>query len=256
MKQSQALVPAAQSLPLSYIAACKAVAECTRVDECKGWADKAAAVAAYARMVRNIQLEADAKRIRLRATRRIGEIIGANGYKTALAVITKRAQDGSILESNRKQIDPAVAQLPQRVRSQARVLARIPSSEFDEIISREDPPAPYFIARRTFKIGGAKRQNDKLVANRGASGISQHDRLDQRTSKFDGKSWLLDFMVDRQPVRKLPWREVKAWAKTRLLVAQALLLLGEGHDDDRLVGDCVDEAAADRALELTRKQPA
>ncbi len=36
-------------LPRSYEEAKKAIAECARLDECAEWADKAAAIASYAR---------------------------------------------------------------------------------------------------------------------------------------------------------------------------------------------------------------
>jgi hypothetical protein len=109
---------ASQHLPLSYTQACKALSECVRVDECKGWADKAAAVAAYAKMVRNVQLEADAKRIRLRATRRIGEIIGADGRASVSVIMCQ--------ETKRPQIIPnaAASVLSLSERSTARKIAQ------------------------------------------------------------------------------------------------------------------------------------
>ena len=66
--------PAGPRLPATYEAAKQALAECTRVDECKDWADKAAALASYARQRDDHTLLNLAQRIQARAMRRIGEL--------------------------------------------------------------------------------------------------------------------------------------------------------------------------------------
>ncbi len=58
-----------------YDAACRALAECKSVDEAKSWADKAAAMQAYGRMSKDKTLESDAAEIRIRAERRLGEML-------------------------------------------------------------------------------------------------------------------------------------------------------------------------------------
>jgi hypothetical protein len=62
---------------IKYEAACYAIAECVRVDEVKEWADKAAAMQAYGRMAKDQTLQAQAAEIRIRAERRLGELITA-----------------------------------------------------------------------------------------------------------------------------------------------------------------------------------
>jgi hypothetical protein len=52
-----ALVETAQ-LPESYEAAKRAIAKCARLDECSEWADKAAAIASYARQADDVELQA------------------------------------------------------------------------------------------------------------------------------------------------------------------------------------------------------
>src|SRR5215207_1572682 len=59
---------------IKYEAACHALAEAHSIDEAKDWADKATALAAYARQVNDRQLEIMSAEIRLRAKRRIGEL--------------------------------------------------------------------------------------------------------------------------------------------------------------------------------------
>jgi hypothetical protein len=60
---------------VKYDAACRALAEAKRVDEAKDILDIAIAMAVYARQAENHQLEADAVEIRLRAQRRIGQLM-------------------------------------------------------------------------------------------------------------------------------------------------------------------------------------
>lgn len=62
-------------LPARYEAAKAAISECAKVDECKTWADKAAALASYARQVKDESLERTAQRIKVRAIRRAGELL-------------------------------------------------------------------------------------------------------------------------------------------------------------------------------------
>ncbi len=59
---------------VKYDAACRAIAEAKRVDDVKAIKDKAEAMRAYARQIKNPQLEADAWEIRKRAEDKLGEL--------------------------------------------------------------------------------------------------------------------------------------------------------------------------------------
>jgi hypothetical protein len=70
-----ALAPeAGQGLAL-YERMCTAIAECVRVDEAKDIRDKALALEAYYRQARNLDAEREAANVRLRAERRVGELL-------------------------------------------------------------------------------------------------------------------------------------------------------------------------------------
>lgn len=58
-----------------YETAKRAIAAAVSVDEVKDWHDKAAAIRAYARQVNDRQMELDAAEIRIRAERRLGEML-------------------------------------------------------------------------------------------------------------------------------------------------------------------------------------
>lgn len=60
---------------VKYDAACRAVAEAKSIDDVKDITNRAAAARAYARQAKNKQLELDALEIRVRAERRLGQII-------------------------------------------------------------------------------------------------------------------------------------------------------------------------------------
>lgn len=76
-----------------YDAACKALAEARSVDEVKDIHDKAEAIRAYARQSKNKKLEMDAASIRIRAKRKLGELLKT----TEKAVGTKRRKTHAIL---------------------------------------------------------------------------------------------------------------------------------------------------------------
>lgn len=62
---------------VKYDAARAALEACVSVDEVKDWSDSAAALAAYARQKKDKSLQKMAVDIRMRATRRIGELMAA-----------------------------------------------------------------------------------------------------------------------------------------------------------------------------------
>src|SRR4051794_13750686 len=62
-------------LPSTYEAARHALANCSQIDECQKWADKAEAMASYAKQSKDQSLRLMADRIQARAIRRCGELL-------------------------------------------------------------------------------------------------------------------------------------------------------------------------------------
>jgi hypothetical protein len=130
-RQPQALV--------KYEAACRALAECKAVDEVKAWADKAAAMQAYGRMAKDKSLEVDAAEIRLRAERRLGEMLLdqkagpglASGARGQLA--GKKAGGQALVTHEGQKTAPKLADagISYDLSSRAQKLAAVPEAEFE-----------------------------------------------------------------------------------------------------------------------------
>lgn len=75
MNQISHISPANARLPQTYESAKVALANCANIDECKDWADKAQALASYAKQANDPELMKQATRIRDRAIRRAGELL-------------------------------------------------------------------------------------------------------------------------------------------------------------------------------------
>jgi hypothetical protein len=131
-------------LPERYENARKAIAECERVDECKDWADKAAAMAAYARMAKDDSLKVMAMRIQARALRRAGllmqQIAPAHGAN-------QNIQDGTVPKVTRESA-ATEAGLSERQRKSALRIANVPSDEFERSVESDAPPTVTELAQR------------------------------------------------------------------------------------------------------------
>jgi hypothetical protein len=63
-------------LPALYEQAKRVLAECDSVDECRRWTARAEAIASYYRQLKDDSMVVFAQRIKLRAARRLGELLG------------------------------------------------------------------------------------------------------------------------------------------------------------------------------------
>ena len=118
---------------IRYEAACRALYEAKSVDEVKDMRDKAAALKAYARQAKNRQLEIDAAEIRMRAERRIGELME---YQRQTLGLNKGAAG---LGSNQHQVRvieqpaPTLAEagIDKNLADRARKMAAVPEEKFE-----------------------------------------------------------------------------------------------------------------------------
>lgn len=123
---------------VKYDAACRAVAEAASIDEAKGFRDKSEAMRAYAKQAKNKQLEVQAAEIRIRAERRIGELMAAQ--RDAGMLSTGAMGSGSNQHEVRVAEEPAPptlaeAGIDKSLADRARKYAAIPEQEFNGIVS-------------------------------------------------------------------------------------------------------------------------
>ena len=142
MPERQQNLPAATDarLPVTYEAAQNALAECSRVDECKGWSDRAAALASYARQAKDNTLHNLALRIQARAQRRMGELLKQvpRGDSDGANLVQHR-RAGAVPPVTRTQI-ARDAGLSERQRKTALRIASVPEPDFTAAIDSPKPP--------------------------------------------------------------------------------------------------------------------
>jgi len=125
-------------LPMAYETAQKAIAECARIDECKGWADKAAALASYARQAKDDSLRVMAVRIQARAQRRCGELLKQipahpGGRPTKNAGKHPPEFTRTVAANN--------AGLSEHQRKTALRVASVPADDFNSRVESPSPPS-------------------------------------------------------------------------------------------------------------------
>lgn len=116
-----------------YEAACRALYEAKSVDEVKDLRDKASAMKAYARQAKNKQLEIDAAEIRMRAERRLGELMEYQRNTVGLAQ-GKRSDLGR----EATQVDkPTLAEagIDKHLADRARKMAAVPEEKFENALT-------------------------------------------------------------------------------------------------------------------------
>ena len=122
-------------LPQMYEAARHALAECSRVDECKDWADRAAALASYARQADDDTLYQMARRIQGRAVRRCGELLRTFQNERAR---TDLLPDGADRQTRRAAAE--AAHMSERQEVTAVRVANVPEADFEAAVESDDPP--------------------------------------------------------------------------------------------------------------------
>lgn len=145
-------------LPARYEAAKAAISECAQIDECKEWANKAEALASYARQAKDDALERTAQQIKVRAIRRAGDLLKEIEKAKNQHEKSRRAKVGAV--PSRKEAARS-AGLSERQQKEAIRIASIPKEKFEKEVESEKPPT---VAR--FSAMGVDKQKRKEVFDR------------------------------------------------------------------------------------------
>lgn len=122
---------------IKYEAACYAIAECVRVDEVKDWADKAAAMQAYGRMSKDQTLQSQASEIRIRAERRLGELLTVQkadgGMNRGARLMGSTDGKSPVVAADDRREKPTLADagISKDLSSRAQKLAAVPEQVFE-----------------------------------------------------------------------------------------------------------------------------
>ena len=167
---SKALVPIMRdaidttgaTLPGNYEKARTAIATCQRIDECKDWADKAKALASYAKQANDDTLWQMATRIQMRASRRCGELLAAIAPHPGGRPKTRDA-NGPSFSRARAAFD---AGLSERQRKTVLRVASVSKEEFEEAVESDAPPTLTEMAERGTKTKTIEEELREMVGDR------------------------------------------------------------------------------------------
>lgn len=135
---------------IRYDAMCLAILEATRVDEVKEIRDKAIALQAYAKQAKNKDAEAKCAVIRLRAERRVGEMIAEQRDTVGLPTGGDAAKVARGKQSPEQKPTLAAAGIDKDLAKQARKLAAMSDTDF-RIIEDETSRAVTKASRNVVK---------------------------------------------------------------------------------------------------------
>jgi hypothetical protein len=195
----------AETLALSrYDVACRALAAAKAVDDVMDVVAHADAVRVYARQAKNRQMEVDAVEIRIRAERRLGELMAAQKATVGVAKPPPPAgRNGRVVERpNHMPPTLAEAGIDKNLAHRARSYAAVPPEKFEKLLTdkrRNDN-------RRVVLDPRIKR--DKPIARTGADGLAaENDRLALQVAELRRRIAALIEENGALKHRETMWRE-------------------------------------------------
>jgi hypothetical protein len=176
---------ASARFPATYEQAKVALASCQKIDECQTWANKAEALASYAKMADDDSLRTMADRIQARAVRRMGILLKEyDGRGRPSAENVEGDHNISQAEAARG------AGISDHQRAQAVRVANVPDAEFDAAIEGDNPATVTALAEigkrvRSVPVEGFKKATHLIGAlGRVAEFCEQNDPADVSAGVF------------------------------------------------------------------------
>lgn len=201
---------------VKYDAACRAVAAAKSVDEVRDIRAKADALRAYGKQAKNRQLELDAAEIRIRAERRLGELMVEQAATVGKA--RGAAEAGTDRGLTRVESQPASlaeAGIDKNLAHRARTYASVPNEKFEELLhnkrergSRQVTLDPEFQAEAEAAARDIEIERDERIALAGAGELVEENvKLTKQTSMLSRRiAGLLEEIASlKQQVKT--WRE-------------------------------------------------
>ena len=139
------------SLPETYQAAQFALSQCSQVDECKDWADKASALASYAKQSEDESLMKMAQRIRARAIRRAGELLQQIEPATGKNNQYEQVKGAGNHTFHSRDSAAREAGMSKHQQMQATRTANVPDADFESMIESDTPPTLSHLAAQGIK---------------------------------------------------------------------------------------------------------
>jgi len=123
---------------VKYEAACRAIAQAKALDEVKDLCDKAEAMRAYAKQAKNRNMEFDAAEIRMRAERRLGQLIQAQKETVGLNTGAKGIGTAEGVRCRKGTAPPTLAEagIDKKLSSRAQRMAAIADAEFEGMVGQ------------------------------------------------------------------------------------------------------------------------
>ena len=147
-------------LPETYTKAKLALAACVHIDECKDWADKAEAMASYARQSGDTELRKMADRIQARAVDRCGQLI----KQIPAGKTGPRLKSAGQIQLSDRDVARIAAGISKHLASTAVAVNSIQRAKFEREVESDNPPSVTKLA----EMGRQRRQPPK-AETRGAS---------------------------------------------------------------------------------------
>jgi hypothetical protein len=186
-----------------YQSAKEALAECKFTDEVKDWVDRAAATQAYARMAKDKGLEVDAAEIRIRAERRLGEMLAEQKVSGGMSTGAKGIGKSVVPTENRT---PTLAEvgIDKKLSARAQKTAAIPEPEFEGIVEEWRDRVSQEGERVTAKLeaAGKRAKPDK-------SDEPEEPEVDDRLGDLVVEYEALTRIVEADDKLAAAWAEVK-----------------------------------------------
>ena len=131
-------------LPVMYERAKEALAQSASIDECAEWANKAEALASYAKQAEDDTLRKQCDRIQARAQRRMGELLKAIERPEQGGRPKKNGGGASPVSRASAARDAGLSRDQQKV---AVRVANIPAKDFEQAVESDEPPTVTALAQ-------------------------------------------------------------------------------------------------------------